>query len=58
MEQIERKVYSVVEVATMLGISKSTVYELIKRKEIPTICIGSRKIIPKQRFDEWLEALG
>lgn len=55
MLQIDKKTYTVLEVAQILGISKSLCYELIKRGKIPSLDIGRRRIIPKKRFDDWLE---
>ena len=54
MKIVEKQVYTVSEVAQMLGISKSYAYEMVKRKIIPVLEIGNRKIIPKKRFEEWL----
>lgn len=54
-QTIERKVYTVHEVAYMLGISKSYAYELVKLKKVPTLELNGRKLIPKKKFDEWLE---
>lgn len=54
MEELRRRVYTVPEVAQMLGISKSYCYELVKKKEIPTMTLGTRRIIPKDKFDKWL----
>lgn len=55
MEIIDRKVYSIPEVAEMLGISKSYAYELVKRKQIPVLELGTRKVVPKVRFDNWID---
>ena len=52
---MEKVVYSVTEVAELLGISKSYVYKLIRNKTIPFLKLGKRKIIPKTVFEEWLK---
>jgi len=52
---MERVVYTVKEVSEMLGLSKSHVYVLIKRKIIPSLEIGKRRIIPKKQFDDWIQ---
>lgn len=52
---ISRKVYTVQEVAMMLNISRSYTYELLKAKRIPVLQLGTRVVIPKKKFDEWLE---
>lgn len=52
---MEKQVYSVPEVAQLLGISKSYAYELVKEKKIPVLDLGKRKIIPKLPFEEWIQ---
>jgi excisionase family DNA binding protein len=42
---INKPAYSAREVADLLGISKSTVYESIKRGDIKTIQVGARRHI-------------
>lgn len=54
MELLEKQVYTIPEVAQLLGISKSYAYELVKRKEIPVLELGTRKMVPKKKFEEWL----
>ncbi|MBQ3331069.1 MAG: helix-turn-helix domain-containing protein [Ruminococcus sp.] len=46
---------SVQEVADVLGISKSSAYVLSKEKGFPTLKIGSRVVIPRDRFIEWIK---
>lgn len=52
---MERLVYSVSEVAELLGISKSYAYQLVKEKKIPVLDLGRRKVIPKVSLEEWLK---
>lgn len=42
-----RLVYSVSEAAELLGIGRSTAYELVARGELPTLSIGSRHLITR-----------
>lgn len=51
---MEKMVYTVKEVAKLLGISRSYAYELVKEKKLPVLDLGRRKVIPKNRFDEWI----
>ena len=48
---------SPVEVAKILGVGKNSVYESIRRDEIPTVGLGRTLRIPtawvKARLDEW-----
>ena len=43
-------------VAKLLGISISRSYELMHEKGFPSLRIGSRLIVPKEKFREWVEA--
>ena len=45
---------SVHDVAEVLGISKSNAYVLAKEKGFPTLKIGARGVIPRDRFIEWI----
>ncbi len=45
-----------VDVAQVLGISKANAYNLMHAKGFPTIHIGKRMVVPKNRFMEWMEA--
>ena len=43
-------------VAKLLGVSPSTGYELMHEKDFPVLRIGSRMVVPKEKFREWVEA--
>lgn len=43
-------------VAKLLGVSPSTGYELMHEKGFPVLRIGSRMVVPKEKFREWVEA--
>lgn len=45
---------SVREIAKVLGISKTSAYELVRRKGFPVLKIGSRLVVPKEKFREWV----
>lgn len=49
------EVYTVKEVATMLGLSLGSAYVLIRAGEIPAKHLGGRWVIPKRRFHAWLD---
>lgn len=40
-------------VSKVLGISSTTAYELMYREDFPSIKIGNRIIVPKEKFIEW-----
>ena len=42
-------------VAKLLGISISSSYELMHEKGFPSLRIGSRLIVPKDKFREWAD---
>lgn len=42
-------------VAEVLGIAPSSAYELMHEKEFPMLKVGSRMVVPKERFIEWVE---
>ncbi len=42
-------------VAKLLGISISSSYELMHEKGFPSLRIGSRLIITKEKFRQWVE---
>ena len=46
---------SVPDVAKVLGISRAGAYELAHSRECPSMKVGSRIIIPKDKFLLWVE---
>lgn len=42
-------------VAKLLGVSPSTGYELMHEKDFPVLKVGSRMVVPKEKFREWVE---
>lgn len=50
----DRMAFTVPEVAAELMLPVSTVYDLIKRGEIPSVRVGKRIRVPKQRLEEWV----
>jgi excisionase family DNA binding protein len=51
----ERITYRPLEAAKMLGIGKSKVYELMARKELPSIRLGGSLLIPVHALRQWIE---
>lgn len=51
---MEKMVYTVQEVAGLLNISKSYAYELIKNGTIPVLKLGKRRVVPKEKFNNWI----
>lgn len=42
-------------VAQVLGISMAGTYELLHQKDFPVVKIGSRLVVPKEKFFTWVE---
>ena len=43
------------DIAAVLGISRANVYTLMRAKGFPTIFIGKRMIVPRDKFIEWMD---
>ncbi len=43
------------EVGEVLGISRAAAYELVRSQGFPKLKIGSRILIPKDKFLTWIE---
>ena len=41
-------------VANVLGVSPSSGYELMHESDFPVLKIGSRLVVPKEKFVEWV----
>lgn len=42
------------EVGEALGISRAAAYELVRSKGFPRIKIGTRILVPKNKFIQWI----
>lgn len=52
----DKLVYTVREVAKMLGVSTATAYEQCSCGHLPTLKIGRRVLIPRAAFDKFLNS--
>ena len=43
--------------AKLLGVSISSMYELMHEKGFPVLRIGSRLVIPKEKLQAWVQAM-
>ena len=41
-------------VSKVLGVSISSTYELMKEEDFPSVRIGNRLIVPRDKFIEWV----
>jgi predicted DNA-binding transcriptional regulator AlpA len=42
-------------IAKVLGIAESSAYELMHSKDFPVLKIGSRMVVPKDKFVSWVD---
>lgn len=45
---------NVKQLAALLGVSDSSVYELIEEEDFPSLRIGKRIVIPKEELRKWI----
>ena len=43
------------DVASVLGISRANAYRIMRRADFPVLQIGSRLLVNKTKFIEWME---
>ena len=43
-------------VSRVLGVSVSTAYELMHEPGFPVLRVGSRMVVPKEKFTQWVDA--
>ena len=42
-------------VAQVLGISQAGAYDLLHSEDFPVLKIGTRMVVPKEKFRQWVE---
>jgi putative molybdopterin biosynthesis protein len=52
----EPLVYTPEQVASLLCISRFTVYRLIEQGDLPSVCIGRLRRVRKADLERWMEA--
>ena len=52
---MEKTTFTVLEVQRLLGLSRNSVYDAIRRREIPSLKIGRRIIVPALAIQQLLE---
>ena len=50
-------VYTVADVAQLLGLALGSTYAMVRTGQIPAKRIGGRWVIPRRRFHAWLDDL-
>ena len=51
---MDRLTFTVTEVAELLGISRTTAYECVRRGEIPSLTLGRRLVVSRAALDALL----
>lgn len=54
---VQKQFYSITELATILGFSRSGIYGLIKKGAIPYTRLGDRVLIPRSFVDDMLNSV-
>ena len=57
-DHIERQTLTVEEAARVLGISRSSAYEAVRRGELPPVKIGRRYVVPRVALERLLDQSG
>jgi excisionase family DNA binding protein len=50
----ERLLYTMAEAAAVLGIGRSTVYELARTGALPVMHVGRAVRVPREAIEEWV----
>lgn len=50
-----KRTYTVEEIQEILGVSKTTVYTLVRSKQFHSVRVGGQFRISKKSFDNWLD---
>ena len=53
---MDKLAYSITEVAHVLGVSRPTVYALIKQPGFPVFQIGGRKLVSVEGLRDWIRS--
>lgn len=54
---MKKQALSITEAAEMLGVSRPTLYKMIKEGKIPALRLRRRIVIPIDEFNEWVNFL-
>ena len=53
---MKESVYKNYDEARVLGVSPSSGYELMHEPDFPVLRVGSRMLVPKEKYIRWAEA--
>jgi excisionase family DNA binding protein len=57
VEHLPKLAYSVAEVVQMVGISRTTVFKLIKEHQLDVVKVGGRTLVLADDLNRWLSGL-
>ncbi|CRK83429.1 helix-turn-helix domain-containing protein [Neobacillus massiliamazoniensis] len=52
---MERNTLTVIETAAYLGVSKDSIYTLVRENSIPYVRVGKRILFRKETIDSWMQ---
>jgi excisionase family DNA binding protein len=56
VHDIRALVYTVPEVARLLAVSRNTAYLMVRTGQLPARRLGTRWVVPRKAFHNWLDA--
>lgn len=57
MNETKRRLYPLPEAAELLGVGRSTIYELIGAGALASVKIGRRTLVPAEAIDRYIAGL-
>jgi excisionase family DNA binding protein len=54
MPPVEPLLLTIPQVAALLGLGRTKVYDLIEHEGLPTVKLGTARRVPKQALEAWL----
>lgn len=55
MIKMERNTLTVIETAAYIGVSKDSIYALVRENGIPYVRVGKRILFRKETIDNWMQ---
>lgn len=52
---VDKLTYNVSEAATALGVSRPTIYRLLRRKDFPSLKVGGRTLVSRAGLERWVD---
>lgn len=57
MEMSEKLALNVTEAAKLMGVSRTTMYQIMRMKDFPAVHLGGRILISRAGLQRWLDKL-